>query len=130
MQRRTQSPSGVHVGVGAFGVGGRGQGCKNRGRKGQRHNHECVSFHGTLPLDGLLTPHETKISAFKMRANAFAAWLLMPDSLVQAAATAENIRLPNVRPQGLAALAKRLNVSLDALSHHMINRGWIKEAIG
>ncbi len=62
----------------------------------------------------------------EMRANAFAAALLMPDSLVQAAAAAENIRLPKVDQQGLAALAKRMNVSLDALSHHLANRGWIK----
>lgn len=65
----------------------------------------------------------------EMRANAFAAGLLMPDSLVQAAAAAEKIRLPKVDQQGLTAMAKRLNVSPDALSHHLVNRCWIKGSV-
>ena len=60
----------------------------------------------------------------EMRANAFAAGLLMSDSLVLAAAEAEKVHLPKIEQRGLEALARRLDVSLDALDHHLANRGW------
>jgi Zn-dependent peptidase ImmA (M78 family) len=62
------------------------------------------------------------------RANAFAAALLMPDALIIRAAREENVDLAHLDYAGLIALAKKTDVSLDALGHHLVNRRWIDEA--
>jgi len=62
------------------------------------------------------------------RANAFAAALLMPDALIIRAAREENVDLAHLDYAGLFALAKKTDVSLDALGHHLVNRRWIDEA--
>jgi len=65
----------------------------------------------------------------EMRANAFAAGLLMSDALVLAAAETERVRLPNIDQHGLEGMARRLDVSVDALGHHLVNRGWSRSRI-
>jgi len=59
------------------------------------------------------------------RANAFAAMLLMPDVLVERAFGEAGARPSKPSFMNLLAAAKRLQVSADALAHHLSNRGWI-----
>ena len=63
--------------------------------------------------------------AIEQRANAFAAWLLMPpDSLNSAIAGAES---PIDSPEGVSAVAGRLGVSRATLVEHLCNLGYIHE---
>jgi hypothetical protein len=59
------------------------------------------------------------------RANAFAAMLLMPDAAVERAfaGTAGGPSRPSF--EDLLTAAKNLQVSANALAHHLSNRGWI-----
>ena len=59
------------------------------------------------------------------RANAFAAMLLMPDALVERAFANTSGRAARPSFEGLLAAAKKLQVSANALAHHLSNRGWI-----
>jgi Zn-dependent peptidase ImmA (M78 family) len=59
------------------------------------------------------------------RANAFAAMLLMPDVLVESAFREAGARPSKPSFMDLLNAAKRLQVSADALAHHLSNRGWI-----
>lgn len=60
----------------------------------------------------------------EQRANAFAARLLMPDALVDAAFVEQNAKAHEPSFDQLLAVAKQLDVSVDALAHHMANRGY------
>ena len=59
------------------------------------------------------------------RAKAFAAMLLMPDALVERALGEAGASPSRPSFQDLLKAAKRLDVSADALAHHLSNRGWI-----
>lgn len=73
-------------------------------------------------ISGAWAPYE-----IEQRANAFAARLLMPDGLLDRNAAADGVRFDKLDFAGVVRLAKRLQVSVDALLHHLTNRGWIAE---
>jgi Zn-dependent peptidase ImmA (M78 family) len=58
------------------------------------------------------------------RANAFAAMTLMPPELIRAAAKKNKIRFDQLDEKKLKDLAKCLDVSPDALDHHLVNLRW------
>lgn len=62
------------------------------------------------------------------RANAFAAHLLMPGALVDAAFAEKGGKAHNPTFEELLAVAKQLDVSVDALAHHMANLGYFSPA--
>jgi len=64
----------------------------------------------------------------EQRANAFAAALLMPDNLIDRVAGEQNLDLNDLDLAGFVALAKGMDVSLNALGHHLVNRRWIDES--
>ncbi len=64
--------------------------------------------------------------AIEQRANAFAAWLLMPPSLVTLAIAETDARVDT--RQGIEAVAARLQVSRAALLEHLHNVGILDEA--
>ena len=59
------------------------------------------------------------------RANAFAAMLLMPDALVERAFAGTSGGASRPSFEDLLTAAKTLEVSTNALAHHLSNRGWI-----
>ncbi|MBN1675805.1 MAG: ImmA/IrrE family metallo-endopeptidase [Kiritimatiellae bacterium] len=61
------------------------------------------------------------------RANAFAAAFLMPDDLIRGAAARAGVDVADLDPDGLLSLARGLDVSPDALAHHLCNRRWLDE---
>jgi hypothetical protein len=63
--------------------------------------------------------------AIEKRANAFAAALLMPDHLLREAFQSIDSARREFDFDDLLFIAKRLNVSPDALSQHLCNRGYI-----
>ncbi len=63
--------------------------------------------------------------AIEKRANAFAAALLMPDHLLREAFKSIDNDGRRFDFDDLLVIAKRLDVSLDALSQHLCNRGYI-----
>jgi Zn-dependent peptidase ImmA (M78 family) len=62
------------------------------------------------------------------RANAFAARLLMPGALVDATFADQGAKGYNANFEQLLAVAKQLDVSVDALAHHMANLGYFSPA--
>jgi Zn-dependent peptidase ImmA (M78 family) len=59
------------------------------------------------------------------RAKAFAAMLLMPDALVERSFGEAGASPSKPAFQDLLTVAKKLEVSPNALAHHLSNRGWI-----
>lgn len=64
-------------------------------------------------------------ASIEARANAFAAALLMPDELLDTAYARHGCLPFQGGPAELLAVSREINVSLDALSHHLQNRGYI-----
>jgi Zn-dependent peptidase ImmA (M78 family) len=62
------------------------------------------------------------------RANAFAARLLMPGALLDAAFAEQGAKAHNPSFEQLVAVAQQLDVSVDALAHHMANLGYLSPA--
>lgn len=61
--------------------------------------------------------------AIEQRANAFAAWLLMPPKLLESAVA--RVGSPIDAPEGVKAVAEVLDVSRATLVDHLYNRGYI-----
>jgi Zn-dependent peptidase ImmA (M78 family) len=81
--------------------------------------HDREQGAGLAMISGPWAPLE-----LEQRANAFAAALLMPDSLLQ---STEVACVGSIRLEELVALAKRINVSPDALAHHLANLEYIDD---
>ena len=65
--------------------------------------------------------------AIEQRANAFAAWLLMPPELLDSAVAVADS--PVDTPAGVKAVAELLDVSRATLVEHLYNRGYIDEEV-
>ena len=65
--------------------------------------------------------------AIEQRANAFAAWLLMPPQLLDSAVAVANS--PVDTPAGVRAVAELLDVSRATLVEHLYNLGYIDEEV-
>jgi Zn-dependent peptidase ImmA (M78 family) len=81
--------------------------------------HDRAQGQSLAMISGPWAPRE-----LEQRANAFAAALLMPDNLLRKAAAVSKSEMAF---DLLLALAKRLQVSTDALAHHLENMGLIDE---
>src|ERR1035441_7492993 len=81
--------------------------------------HDRAHGRDLAMISGPWAPRE-----LEQRANAFAAALLMPPDLLKKGVRSDD----DLDFESLLALAKHLEVSTDALAHHLENYGLISEA--
>ncbi len=79
--------------------------------------HDCEKGIGLQVVSGAWAPVEVE-----QRANAFAAYVLMPDSLLVEAESEVGCAWEAMDSDQMLISAKRLHVSIDALVHHLHNR--------